>query len=788
VSVVGIVGVVSAVSDASAAGAAATASAAGTRPALTRREFLQVSVSAAGGLAVSLVMPALAAAEGATRPKLPPAVNQPLGSFVRIEPDGRIVIGARGCEIGQGVRTSLPMLIAEELDVPWSAVTVEQLPYGLVASADPPGVASRYGPQGAGGSTSIPDAWHELRQVGARARWLLVQAAAHEWRESAKALRTEDAHVVHPDGRRLSYAQLALRAAALIPPEGEVPMKERSAYRIIGHPTHVADGRDIVTGAAAYGIDAALPGALTVLIARCPYFDGSLGELDDAQARRIPGVRQVVTIPPPRAGAPLDRNLAAGVAVVADDFWSAHRGREALRIRWTAGPGAKDSSAALEQRAAAAFGKGGLIARQDGDFAAARRSAARVIERTYVEPFLAHATMEPPNALIDLKADRALLVASLQSPGGASRMINAMTGIPRPDIEIRLPRTGGGFGRRLENDFVAEAVLVAQKVGAPVKVLWTREDDLQNDFYRPFGVHRLGAALDATGRVTGWSHRVAATARKWRAADMEDETDWIGCVDRDGFPAGCVGNYLAEFLPVDFQLARGWWRAPLPTFAAFPIESFLDELAHEAGQDPLALRLVLLGAPRELDYRDHGGPKFHTGRLAEVLRRAAREIGFGRKLPPRHGVGLASHFTHGGYAAHAIEVAVSRQGELDIVRCVCAADVGAIVNPLGLETQFMGGTIDGLSTALSLEITVKEGRVQQANFPDYPLLRMARAPDVEVHLIESGFPPSGCGEMGIPPVAPALVNAIFAASGVRLRRLPIGAQLKGASRDSRAAS
>jgi len=500
---VSVVSAVSAVSDASAVSAVGTASAAGTRPALTRREFLQVSVSAAGGLAVSLVMPALAAAEGATRPKLPPAVNQPLGSFVRIEPDGRIVIGARGCELGQGVRTSLPMLIAEELDVPWLAVTVEQLPYGLVASADPPGVASRYGPQGAGGSTSIPDAWHELRQVGARARWLLVQAAAQEWRESAKALRTEDAHVVHPDGRRLSYAQLALRAAALTPPEGEVPMKESSAYRIIGHPTRVADGRDIVTGAAAYGIDAALPGALTVLIARCPYFDGSLGELDEAQARRIAGVRQVVTIPPPRAGAPLDRNLAAGVAVVADDFWSAHRGREALRIRWTAGPGVKDSSAALEQRAAAAFGKGGLIARQDGDFAAARRSAARVIERTYVEPFLAHATMEPPNALIDLKADRALLMASLQSPGGASRMINAMTGIPRPDIEIRLPRTGGGFGRRLENDFVAEAVLVAQKVGAPVKVLWTREDDLQNDFYRPFGVHRLGAALDATGRVTG---------------------------------------------------------------------------------------------------------------------------------------------------------------------------------------------------------------------------------------------------------------------------------------------
>jgi len=758
------------------------------RAALTRREFLHVSVSAAGGLAVTLVWPALATAEGATPPKLPPAVSQPLGSFVRVEPDGSIVIGARGCEIGQGVRTSLPMLIAEELDVPWSAVAVEQLPYGLMAGRNPQEVASRYGPQGAGGSTSIPDAWYELRQAGARARWLLIQAAAQVWQQSAEGLRTQDAHVVHPDGRRLSYAELAPRAATLTPPSGDVPVKDKSAYRIIGHATRVADARDIVTGTAAYGIDAALPGALTVLIARCPYFDGSLGELDDAQARRIPGVRQVVTIPPPRAGAPLERNLAAGVAVVAEDFWSAHRGREALRIRWTAGPGGKDSSAALEQRATAAFAKNGLVARQDGDFAAARRAAARVVERSYVEPFLAHATMEPPNALIDLKGKRALLLASLQSPGDASRMINAMTGIPRPDIEIRLPRTGGGFGRRLQNDFVAEAVLVAQRVGAPVKVLWTREDDLQNDFYRPFGAHRLSAALDAAGRVTGWSHRVAATARKWRAADMEDESEWVGCLDRDGFPAGCVGNYVAEFLPVDFQLARGWWRAPLPTFAAFPVETFLDEIAHEAGQDPLALRLALLGAPRELDYRDHGGPKFHTGRLAQVLRQAARGIGYGRELPRRHGVGLASHFTHGGYVAHAIEVAVSMQGGLDIVRCVCAADVGTIVNPLGLEAQFMGGTIDGLSTALSLEITVKDGRIEQSNFPDYPLLRMARAPDVEVHLIESEFPPCGAGEMGIPPVAPALVNAIFAASGVRLRRLPIGAQLKGALPQSQAAS
>jgi isoquinoline 1-oxidoreductase beta subunit len=735
----------------------------------TRRQFLEITALGGGALLASIAVPGVARA----------AIDRPseggpvmLGAWVRIGPGEQIVIGAHGCEIGQGVRTSLPMLIAEELEVRWDQVRVEQLPYALQAGAKAGEFTSPYGGQFAGGSTNIPDSWEPLRQAGAQIRQLLIAAAAREWAIDAGSLTAREGAVHHADGRQLSYGALAARAASLPLPAGPFTLKQAKDFRIIGKPTRTADCAEIVTGRARYGSDASLPGMWYAVVARCPYFDGRLKSLDDSAARKVRGVRAIVPLPPPAPGA-LTRNLAAGIAVLADNTWAALEGRRALRLEWQPGPWAADSSKALERDARKALdGSDGIhTGRSDGDLAAAWAGAARRVEADYQVPFLAHATMEPPGATVAIENGRVRLIASLQSPGGASRMINALTGIPRMDIEIELPRSGGGFGRRLENDFVAEAVLIAQAVGRPVKLQWTRDDDLRNDFYRPFGVHRMRAALDAGGKVIGWSHRVAATSRKFRAGRDEDP-EWVGTLDIDGFPAACVPNYLAEFVDVPFGLARGWWRAPLHTFTSFPIQSFIDEVALAAGRDPLELRLEMLGAPRELPYREHGGPVFHTGRLGAVLREAARRIDYGRGLPRGRGIGLAAHFTFGGYTAHAIEVS-ARDAGWRIERCVCVSDVGQVVNPSGVHAQLMGATLDGISMARGLEITVEEGRVQQSNFDAYPLLRMPDAPEVETHVIPSTATPCGAGEMGIPGAAPALANAIHAATGRRLRRLPL---------------
>ncbi|HVT31197.1 MAG TPA: molybdopterin cofactor-binding domain-containing protein [Rhodanobacteraceae bacterium] len=739
-----------------------------------RRRFLAVALTASGALVVGV---RLALADDDVPLELIGDDLTQIGPFVRIERDNRVVIGARGCEIGQGVMTALPMLIAEELDVDWSEVRVIQLPYGYIETDEGP--SNKYGDQGAGGSTSVPDAWKELREAGATARWLLVQAAAREWNLPADQLRTESGQVIAPDGRKLTYGALARSAASIDPPAEPPPLKKPDAFRIIGKPTRVVDARDIVTGRTRFGIDAYFAGALTAVILRCPYLDGTLDTLDDSDARQVAGVRDVIRIPGPKPDEPFSGPLADGVAVLAENTWAAIRGRNALKAAWKQGPWSKESTGALAAKANELLDGGGdgVAVRRDGDMAKAAKQSRYKIEARYEMPFLAHATMEPPGALIDLKQDSALLIASLQSPGGASEMINRLTGIPRTAIDVRMTRAGGGFGRRLENDFVAEAVLVAKAAGKPIKLMWTREDDLQHDFYRPFGVHALAATLDRRKKVTSWTHRCAATPRPYRENGRKRRI-FDGCLEPDDFPAGLVANLDKTFFAVPSGMPRGWWRAPLHTFHAFSVQSFIDEVAIATKQDAVKLRLAMLGEPRQIPYSGHGGPFFDTGRLANVLTRCAGRIGWGVGRSDGHGIGIACHFTFGGYVAHAFEVSIEGS-DLRIHRAVVVADVGRVVNPLGVEAQMMGGTIDGVSTALRLAITVKDGEVQQKNFPDYPLMRMADAPQsVEVEIVDSTADPSGAGEMGVPSAAPALANAIYAATTVRVRKLPIMPELR----------
>ena len=739
-----------------------------------RRRFLAVSLSASGALLIGLrraraddnEVPAALLGDDLTQ----------LGPFIRIERDNRVVIGARGCEIGQGVMTALPMLVAEELDVDWSQVRVIQLPYGYVETDQ--GASNRYGEQGAGGSTSVRDGWKELRQAGATARWLLVQAAAGEWNLPADKLRTEAGQVIAPDGRKLTYGALARSAAAIDLPATPPPLKSSDQFHIIGRPTRVADARDIVTGRSEYGIDAYTAGALIAVMLRCPYLDGTLDTLEDSDARRVAGVRDVIRIPGPKPDEPFRAQLADGIAVLADNTWAAIQGRNALKVSWKQGPWSKESTGALAAKANELLDKNedGVVVRRDGEMDKPKKQARYKVQARYEMPFLAHATMETPGALIDLRQDSALLVASLQSPDGASEMISSLTGIPRKSIEIRMTRAGGGFGRRLENDFVGEAVLIAKAAGKPVKLIWTRDDDLQHDFYRPFGVHALAATLDRKKKVTSWSHYCAATPRPYRENGRKRRIS-DGCLEPDDFPAGLVANLDKTFFGVASGMPRGWWRAPIHTFHAFSVQSFVDEIAVATKHDAVKLRLEMLGEPRQIPYSGHGGPTFDTGRLANVLRLCADRIGWGVKRDDGHGIGIACHFTFGGYSAHAFEVSMEGR-ELRIHRAVVVVDIGRVVNPLGVEAQMMGGTIDAISTALHLAITVRDGEVQQKNFPDYPLLKMAEAPQsVDVHIVESTADPSGAGEIGVPSAAPALANAIYAATTVRVRKLPLMPEL-----------
>jgi len=721
---------------------------------MKRRSFIQLGTTAAGGLLVSVILPASARAAGRARAANRSASAMKIGAFIEIETNGRITIAAKNPEIGTGTRTALPMIVAEELDVPWRQVNVVQAP-----------LDSSFGAQFTGGSTGVMENWTPLRRAGAAARYALVSVAATRWGVEPSACRTEQGVVVHgATGRRLAYGELAADAASAQVPD-QVPLKRVEDFRIIGTRVPNVDVEPIARGAQQYGIDVVGPGMVIATITHTP-FGTRVASVNEAKALAVPGVRRVVRIAP--RDNPIE--LREGIAIIADNTWAAFEGKRALEVSYTDPDVAESSSASLEAAFRAGLERPGQRIRDDGDVDAALASAAKTLDVVYEIPFIAHVPMEPVNYTADVRGDRVELWGPTQDPGDARDLAAQVVGVPTANVTVHMERCGGGFGRRLMVDYAAEAAYLSKAVGAPVKVVRTREEDLQHDYYRPAGMHRVRAGLDARGTPVAWAQHLANTSRyafALRSDAVKSE------LYRDDFPAQCLPNVRLEYAPVPSVIPTGAWRATLHSANAFVVQSAVDELAHLAGQDPVAFRLAMLGSPRRLRYADHGGPVFDTGRLAGVLRLAADRSGWTRPLPRGRGRGIAAHFTFGSYVVHVAEVSVDASGRPRVHRIVAAVDCGQLVNSSGAEAQVQGGVIDGLSSALFGQITVDIGRVRQSNFNDYRLLRMRDAPSIEVHFVRSSEPPSGLGEPPVSPVAPAVANAIFSLTRNRIRRLPL---------------
>jgi isoquinoline 1-oxidoreductase beta subunit len=686
---------------------------------LERRQFFKLTAAAGGGLLIGFHLSNFAE----TRDGYQLGGNHfSPNSWIHLAPDDTVTLMVATSELGQGSMTAIPMLLAEELEADWAKVKVAPAP------VNPDFNNPLTNKQSTGGSTAVRGYWESLRRVGAGTRELLIAAAAKTWGVAASECHARNSEVMHASsGRRLRYGALLAAASKLAPP-AEVRLKDPKDFRLIGRPRARLDTPAKINGSAVFGCDVRVPGMFTAVVARCPVFGGKPKGYNAAAARAVAGVHQVVAID-------------SGIAVVADGFWSAQRGRVAMNVQWDFGSKAKLDSAAIQTQLRAAVQRRGNADRNDGDVDKALTGASRVVEALYETPYLAHACMEPMNCTAHVRRDGCDIWVPTQAQTAARAAAAQASGLPESAVQIHTTFAGGGFGRRLQQDFVIEAVQLSKAVGAPVQVLWTREDDMQHDFYRPANCTQLRAALDKRGFPRAWFQRIAGPRTALHGVTIPYAID----------------NVRVEQVEEDPGVPVGPWRSVGASQNGFTVECFIDELAHAAGKDPLAYRLALLKqAPRH----------------RAALKLAAAKAGWGRKLPAGHGRGLAVYESFAGWVAHVVEVSVVR-GAIRVQRVVSAVDCGTAVNPAGVRDQTESSITFALTAALKGEITIRDGRVVQGNFDDQPLLRIDEMPVIEVHLVPSREPPGGVGEPGVPPFAPALANAVFAATGQRLRRLPL---------------
>jgi isoquinoline 1-oxidoreductase beta subunit len=721
---------------------------------LDRRGFLKVSALAGGGFALSYYLqPATALAQAGTLDNTARAFTP--SPFIKITPDGVVTILAKNPEVGQGVKTSLPMIVAEELEVDIAAVKIEQ------AALDP-----QLGAQFAGGSLSTPQNYDLLRRAGAVARTMLIEAAAQTWGVPAAELAAEKGTVYHAaTGRRLTYGQLAQKAATLpLPDEKTIRLKEPDEFRVLGSRVGGVDNPAIVTGQPLFGLDQKVPGMKHAVYVKCPVFGGKVVSANLDRIKGLPGVSDAFVL----EGTSNYSGLLPGVAIVADSTWAAFKAQRELRVVWDEGAGATQSSQGFEAAAAELGGKSGAVLREDGDAATALASAAKVVEAKYSYPYIHHATLEPMNGMAWPTPEGGMqILAPTQTPGSAQDLVANTLKIAKEKVRVTFTRIGGGFGRRLANDYVVEAAAIAQRTNCPIKLTWTREQDTQHGFYRPGGWHNLKAGLDSAGNVVAWRNHFVTVG-----LNSDKQPGSSASMSPGEFPGRWLPHYRLEQSILSTNMPTGPLRAPGSNALCFVMQGFIDELAHAAGRDQVEFRLALLGDKVMPPLNERGVP-YDCPRMKNVLAHAAEKSGWGSSLPARHGRGVAFHFSHRGYVALVAQVEVAPDGMFKVHRVTAALDVGPIMNLSGAENQVQGSIVDGLGGAWLQEITFDQGRVTQGNFNDYPLLRINDAPPViDVHFIQSQNPPTGLGEPALPPLPPAVANAIFAACGVRIRTMP----------------